>query len=183
MINLDDIPYITLESSSLWYVDYTCKKCGQLGTARFSGDYIKESDYGIYVSTVKSIFCCECKSDQISLNDISCYQEGEDVGQSKLFNEGLTRAARECCSANRTIIDLEEKLGEFAEYLGCGGIDWDWRPMIVFVTYKQFSEIQHQKISLTDVIQKILNEDLKVCKDKSVADKDTGKSGLGALLT
>jgi hypothetical protein len=118
MSSFDDHPYTTQDSSSQWYVDYRCKKCGQLGTARFSGNYINEDDIRSgFFGPVKSIFCCECKSDQIVLVGICCYQFHEELERSKTLNEAIARVARSYCIDKKTVIDPEEKMRKFAEYL------------------------------------------------------------------
>ena len=61
---------------SRWYIDYRCCVCYQAGAARFSGDDMTVDKDGDVVPA-KKIFCCACKSDQVSWEDIVCYEEGD----------------------------------------------------------------------------------------------------------
>jgi len=54
------------------YVNYICQKCGQLGTARFHSDDMSIDDNDDIVPD-KVIFCCECKSTDITIEDVECY--------------------------------------------------------------------------------------------------------------
>jgi hypothetical protein len=58
-----------IDNDELYYIDYSCNVCGQMGTARFIGENLLIDDDGV-VLVKKTIYCCECKSDDLNIEEV-----------------------------------------------------------------------------------------------------------------
>ncbi len=61
-----------IEPESRWYIDYTCQVCGQARTARFPGKDMAMDSEGDPIPK-ETIYCCECKSENLVYYDIEEY--------------------------------------------------------------------------------------------------------------
>ena len=59
-----------VDEDTLYYIDYRCRKCGQVGTARFTRKDMESNDEG-YPVPKKTMYCCECKSPDVDIEEIA----------------------------------------------------------------------------------------------------------------
>lgn len=74
---------------SLWRIEYGCNDCGQAGTARFSGKDMIENSLSGAIEPSKTIYCCECKSENTTPELIRCYDDGGEAELDRLFEEAV----------------------------------------------------------------------------------------------